>query len=212
MARSSHFEPDTVAPAQVDRDVARHDKQEVTARPASHGESDVHYGRRFAETEAILKARAEERAAAGEHEPAEAPDMHLGSTEGQVTPSPGPPATGAVASEAGMPGMAHKSASREGRGRQRRRGASSAPRSESPPLGAMPSEELPPGAEQALAETPAELLGAYRDQVTRSVRGLGDAARQLRAAAREVLGLPFEALRVGVRIGRSFLGRSPRRA
>ena len=43
----------------------------------------------------------------------------------------------------------------------------------------MPSEELPPTAEQTLAETPAELIGAFRDQVTRSVRGVGEAARQL---------------------------------
>ena len=213
MARSYRFEPETVAPADIDRDLARRDKQEVTARPASHGETDIHYGKRFAETEAILKARAEERAAADleKKEAAKAPDMHLGSTEEQVTPSPGPPATGAVASEAGMPGMAREAGS-GGKRRQRRRAVPSASTKEAPPLGAMPSEELPPTAEQALAETPAELLGAFRDQVVRSVRGVAEAAGQLRAASREVMGLPLEALRVVVRVGRSWLGRSPRRA
>lgn len=166
------------------------DNQKMTARPASHGETDIHYGKRFAETEAILKARAEERAAAEEmeKEAVEAPDRHLGSTEEQVTVSPGPPSSGAVASEVGIPAMA----------RER--------------LGAMPAEELPPAAEQVLAETPAELLGAFRDQVTRSLRGVGDAARQLRSASGEVAGLPLEGLRVVVRVGRSWLGRSPRRA
>jgi hypothetical protein len=76
----------------------------------------------------------------------------------------------------------------------------------------MPSEELPPTAEQALAETPGELVGAFRDQVTRSVRGVGEAARQLRTASREVAGLPVEALRLVIRVGRVWLGRSPHRA
>jgi hypothetical protein len=205
MARSYSFEPETVGP-DTDRDSARRDKQEMTARPASQGETDIHYGKRFAETEAILKARAEERAAAeeSEKEAAGSPDMHLGSTEEQVTVSPGPPSSGAVASEVGMPGMA-----REGRRSKKR---SARRRREGPPLGAMPAEELPPAAEQALAETPAELLGAFRDQVTRSLRGVGEAARQLRSAGGEVAGLPLEALRVVVRVGRSWLGRSPRRA
>jgi hypothetical protein len=210
MPRSYRFEPDTVGTTDIDRDLARRDKQEVAGQAAAgQGETDIHYGKRFAETEAILKARAEERAAAEEEKPtpAEAPDMHLGSTEEQVTPTPAPPVTGAVASEAGMPGMAREA--RGDRRRQRRRGAE---RDESPPLGAMPAEELPPTAEQVLAETPAELLGAYLDQVIRSVRGMGEAARQLRAASREVAGLPLEALRVVVRMGRSWLERSPRRA
>lgn len=47
-------------------------------------------------------------------------------------------------------------------------------RDETPPLGSMPAEELPPAAEQVLAETP-------------------------------------EALRVAIRVGRSWLVRSPRR-
>jgi hypothetical protein len=76
----------------------------------------------------------------------------------------------------------------------------------------MSTEEVPPTAEQALAETPVELLVAFVDQVTRSVRGVGEAARQLGSAGREVAGLPFEALRLAVRVGRSWLGRSPRRA
>lgn len=212
MARSYRFEPETVAPADIDRDLARRGKQEVSAPTTSQGETDIHYGKRFAETEAILKARAEERAAADleRQEAAEAPDMHLGSTEEQVTPSPGPPATGAVASEAGMPGLENGSGA--GKRRRRRGDARSGRRDETPPLGAMSAEELPPTAEQALADTPAELLGAYFDQVIRSVRGVGEAARQLGTAGREVVGLPVEALRVAVRIGRSWLGRSPRRA
>ncbi|HET9156417.1 MAG TPA: hypothetical protein VFN91_07095 [Myxococcaceae bacterium] len=212
MARSSHFEPETVAPSDIDRDLARRDKQELSARPASHGETDIHYGKRFAETEAILKARTEERAAADleQREASEAPDMHLGSTEDQMTPSAGPPATGAVASEAGMPGL--ENGSRGDRRRHRRRHGSAARRDETPPLGATSAEELPLAAEQTLAETPAELLGAYVDQVLRSVRGVGEAARQLGSAGREVVGLPLEALRVAVRVGRSWLGRSPRRA
>ena len=213
MARSYSFEPENVGPADTDRDSARRDKQELTARPAQ-GDTDIHYGKRFAETEAILKARAAERAAADEEakEAAEAPDMHLGSTEEQVTASPGPPASGAVASEVGMPGMAREGRPRGGRRRQRRAAKQPAEHRERPPLGAMSAEELPPAAEQALAETPAELLGAFRDQVTRSLRGVGEAARQLRTAGGEVAGLPLEAFRVVVRVGRSWLGRSPRRA
>jgi hypothetical protein len=204
MARSYSFEPETVG-HDTDRDSARRDKQEMTARPASQGETDIHYGKRFAETEAILKARAEERAAAEElqAEAAEAPDMHLGSTEEQVTVSSGPPSSGAVASEVGIPGMA-----REGRRSKKR----STRRQDGPPLGAMPAEELPPAAEQVLAETPAELLGAFRDEVSRALRGVGEAARQVRSAGGEVAGLPLEALRVVIRMGRSWLGRSPRRA
>jgi hypothetical protein len=216
MARSYSFEPESVGPADTDRDSARRDKQEVTARPASQGETDIHYGKRFAETEAILKARAEERAAAEEEarEAAQTPDLHLGSTEEQVTASPGPPASGAIASEVGMPAMAREARPRGGKRRQRQRRADkrSAEHRDSPPLGAMPEEELPLAAEQVLAETPAELLGAFRDQVTRSLRGVGDAARQLRSAGAEVAGLPVEALRVVVRVGRSWLGGSPRRA
>ena len=121
MARSFSFEPESVGPADTDRDSARRDKQEVSARPASQGETDIHYGKRFAETEAILKARTEARAAAEEEarEAAGGPDMHLGSTEEQVTASAGPPASGAVASEVGMPGMAREARSR-GKRRQRR--------------------------------------------------------------------------------------------
>ncbi|HEY1333718.1 MAG TPA: hypothetical protein VGF31_05640 [Myxococcaceae bacterium] len=214
MARSYSFEPESVGPADTDRDSARRDKQEVTARPASQGETDIHYGKRFAETEAILKARAAERAAAEEEaqEAAEAPDMHLGSTEEQVTASPGPPSSGAVASEVGMPGMVREARPRAGKRRQRRGDRRSAVHRETPSLGSMPEEELPPAAEQVLAETPAELLGAFRDQVSRSLRGVGEAARQLRSAGGEVAGLPLEALRVVIRVGRSWLGRSPRRA
>jgi hypothetical protein len=213
MARSFSFEPETVGP-DTDRDSARRDKQELTARPASQGETDIHYGKRFAETEAILRARAEERAAAEEaqKEAAEAPDMHLGSTEEQVTVSPGPPSSGAVASEVGMPGMSRDAGPGGHKRRQRRSEKRAARRHDSPPLGAMPAEELPPAAEQVLAETPAELLGAFRDQVSRSLRGVGEAARQLRSAGGEVAGLPLEALRLVIRVGRSWLGRSPRRA
>jgi hypothetical protein len=213
MARSFSFEPETVGP-DTDRDSARRDKQELTARPASQGETDIHYGKRFAETEAILRARAEERAAAEEaqKEAAEAPDMHLGSTEEQVTVSPGPPSSGAVASEVGMPGMSRDAGAGGQKRRQRRSEKRPARRHDSPPLGAMPAEELPPAAEQVLAETPAELLGAFRDQVSRSLRGVGEAARQLRSAGGEVAGLPLEALRLVIRVGRSWLGRSPRRA
>ena len=84
MARTHSFEPETVAPADIDRDSARRDKQELTARPASQGETDIHYGKRFAETEAILKARAEERAAAEaeQQQAEEAPDLHLGIDRG----------------------------------------------------------------------------------------------------------------------------------
>jgi hypothetical protein len=136
--------------------------------------------------------------------------VHLGSTENQVSATPGPPATGAVASEVGMPGVSVDS--ERGKRRQRRRGGRSVESEETPPLGAMPSEELPPAAEQVLAETPADLLLAYYDQVIRSVRGLGEAAHQLGSAGREVAGLPLEALRVCLRVGRSVLARSPRRA
>ncbi|HZJ54393.1 MAG TPA: hypothetical protein VFD38_09680 [Myxococcaceae bacterium] len=212
MPRSSSFEPDTVGTTDIDPDLARRSKQEVAAQPvAPQGETDIHYGKKFAQTEAILKARVEERAAAEaeQHEAADTPDMHLGSTEEQVTATPAQPSSGAVASEVGMPGLAHDA--ERGKRRQRRRGGRSVEH-DAPPLGAMPGEELPPAAEQVLAETPAELIGAFRDQVIRSVRGVGEAAGQLRSATREVAGLPLEALRVALRVGRSWLDRSPRRA
>jgi len=210
MPRSHRFEHPPEAEADPDR--ARRDKQELAAQSSTgQGETDVHYGKRFAETEAILKARAEERAAAAEvHEESGGPDQHLGSTDSQVSPTPAQPSTGAVADETGMPGMAHDAHPRKPRDRPR--SARVARRDETPPLGSTPSEELPPSAEQVLAETPAELVGAFRDQVTRSVRSVGEAARQLRTAGREVAGLPVEALRLALRIGRSWLGRSPPRA
>lgn len=213
MARSDSFDHFTVPQGEADRDLARRDKQEVAEQAsAAQGHTDVHYGKKFAETEAILKARAEERAAARaeQEEAAEAPDMHLGSTEAQVTPSAGPPASGAVADEMGMPGMRRDGG--PGTRKARRKAKRSEERDETPPLGSMPSAELPPTAEQALAETPGELVGAFRDQVTRSVRGVGEAARQLRTASREVAGLPVEALRLVIRVGRVWLGRSPHRA
>src|SRR5215472_2729264 len=203
MPRSHRFEHSPETEANSER--ARRDKQELAAQPSTgQGETDVHYGKRFAETEAILKARAEERAAA-----ASAPDEHLGSTDAQVSPTPAQPSTGAVADETGMPGMARAGHPRKTR--DRRRSARPA-RDDTPPLGSMPSEEPTGGAEQVLAETPAELVGAFRDQVSRAVRAVGEAARQLRTAGREVAGLPVEALRLALRIGRSWLGRSPRRA
>jgi hypothetical protein len=215
MPRTDSFEPETLGHGEIDRDRARRSKQEV-ARQSAHaqGETDVHYGKKFAETEAILKARAEERAAhEAEDEAARAePDMHLGSTEEQVTPSPGPPSTGAVASEAGMPGMAREGEGRRSARRVRRKAERSTRGGEAPPLGAMPAEELPPTFEQTLAETPGELIDAFRDQVIRSVRGVGEAARQLGSAGREVAGLPVQALKLAIRVGRSWLGRSPRRA
>ena len=215
MPRTDSFEPETLGHGEIDRDRARRSKQEVAEQSArSQGETDVHYGKKFAETEAILKARAEERAAQEieEEEAREQPDMHLGSTEDQVTPSPGPPSTGAVASEAGMPGMARESGSRRSTRRVRRKVERSTRRGEPPPLGAMPAEELPPTFEQTLAETPGELIDAFRDQVARSVRGVAEAARQLGSAGKEVAGLPLEALKLAIRVGRSWLGRSPRRA
>ncbi len=197
MPRSDRFDHFTVPASDADRDLARRDKQEVAGQSAaSHGETDILYGKRFAQTEAILRARAEERSAAEaeQHAAPEAPDMHLGSTEKQVIPSSGPPSSGAVGSEAGMPRMQRATQ-----------------RDETPPLGSMPAEELPPAAEQVLAEPPGELIGAFRDQVGRSVRGVGEAARQLRAAGRELAGLAVEALRVAIRVGRSWLVHSPRR-
>jgi hypothetical protein len=215
MPRTDSFEPETLGHGEIDRDRARRSKQEVTQQSAhAQGDTDVHYGKRFAETEAILKARSEERAAleAEEAEAREAPDMHLGSTEEQVTPSSGPPSTGAVAGEAGMPGMAHEPGAHRGTRRVRRKAERTTRRGAPPPLGAMPAEELPPTFEQTLAETPGELIGAFRDHVVRSVRGVGEAARHLGSAGREVAGLPIEALRLVVRVGRSWLDRSPRRA
>jgi len=209
MPRSDGFDHDTVPGSDFDPELARRDKQQVARQAAPPtGDTEVHYGKKFAETEAILKARAEERAAAeaARHQT----DPHLGSTEEQVSATPGPPSSGAVANELGMPGVTRDAGT--GRGRGRRRGSRSARRDETPPLGAMPSEELPPAAEEVLAETPAELLGAFRDQVTRSVRGVGEAVRQLRVAGREVAGLPFQAVRLALRVGRSWLVRSPRRA
>src|SRR5262249_19089547 len=177
MAQRYTLEHETVPETDSNRDLARRDKQRIAEQSAaSQGETDIHYGKKFAETEAILKARAEERAAmASEPEAAGGgPDQHLGSTEEQGTPSPGPPSSGAVAAEgAGGRGMA-----RHGRGGRRRpggRAGRSTVSDRTPPLGAMLAEELPPTAEQVLAETPGELLGAFADQVTRSLRGVGEA-------------------------------------
>jgi len=215
MPRTDSFEPETLGHGEIDRDRARRSKQEIAQQSAhSQGETDVHYGKKFAETEAILKARAEERAAldAEAEEAREAPDGHLGGTEEQVTPSAGPPSTGAVASAAGLPAMAHEAGPRRSTRQVRRKAEHSTRRGAPPPLGAMPAEELPPTFEQTLAETPGELIDAFRDQVVRSVRGVGEAARQLGSAGREVAGLPIEALKLAVRVGRSWLGRSPPRA
>jgi hypothetical protein len=99
-----------------------------------------------------------------------------------------------------------------GKRRSRRRSIRATERDETPPLGATPAEELPASAEQVLAETPAEVIAAFRDQVTRSVRGVSEAAQELRTAGRELAGLPLEALRVAIRVGRAWIGRSPRRA
>ena len=123
MPRSYSFDQFTVPDSDADRDLARREKQEVAAQPdASQGETEIHYGKKFAETEAILKARAEERAAAEavRHEADQVPDLHLGSTEEQVTSTPPPPGTGALASEVGMPGMAR--GVERGKRRHRRRG------------------------------------------------------------------------------------------
>jgi hypothetical protein len=210
MPRSERFDHFTVPEAETDRNQARHDKQEVAGQAStrSKAETEVQYGKRFAETEAILRARAEERAAEGERRDGGS-DAHLGSTEFQVSPTPAHASSGAVADQVGMPGMRGGPSKTR---RNQRKAPRSAGRDPTPPLGAMPSEELPPAAEQALAETPGELLFAFADQVTRSVRGLGEAARQLRTAGREVAGLPLEALRVAIRMGRSWLDRSPGRA
>jgi len=206
MPRSHRFEHSPESEAAADR--ARRDKQDLAAQSSTgQAGTEVHYGKRFAETEAILKARAEERAA---HDESGAPDEHLGSTDAQVSPTPAQPSSGAVADETGMPGMTRAARSRKPR--DRRRSGPAFRRDDTPPLGSMPSEELPGGAEQVLAETPAELVGAFRDQVTRSIRAVGEAGRQLRTAGREVARLPVEALRLALRIGRSWLGRSPRRA
>ena len=76
MPRSYSFDHFTVPDSDADRDLARREKQEVAAQSdAPQGETDIHYGKKFAETEAILKARAEERAAAcraGPHGPSRA--------------------------------------------------------------------------------------------------------------------------------------------
>jgi hypothetical protein len=96
--------------------------------------------------------------------------------------------------------------------RPRRAAPRSAATDPSPPLGATPTEELPPATEQDLAQTPLELLAAFRDQAVRSVEGMGGAVRQVRTAGLEMARLPVEALRLLIRIGRIWLGGSPRRA
>ena len=215
MPRSDRFDHFTVPEADTDRDLARHDKQEVVRSSSPEGDPDVHYGKRFAETEAILRARSEERAArrasrAGDDAARDASsDAHLGSTDEQVSPTPAHPSSGAVADQVGMPALRRGAPLKR---RDRRRSARPRHRDETPPLGATPGEELPPAAEKVLAETPGELLAAFADQVGRSLLGVGDAARQLGTAGREVAGLPVEAVRIVLRMGRSWLGRSPRRA
>jgi hypothetical protein len=81
----------------TDRDRTRRDKQHLAQPVAGDPSSTIHYGRKFAETETKLHARARPH-------PAEAPtaaDGHLGSTDAQVSPTPAHPSSGAAASETG---------------------------------------------------------------------------------------------------------------
>src|SRR5215813_7181950 len=82
----------------TDRDRTRRDKHHL-AEPATPGSRQpLHYGRKFAETEAHLHARSHEH----ETSPSEAPaDDHLGSTDAQVSPTPAHASSGATASETG---------------------------------------------------------------------------------------------------------------
>jgi hypothetical protein len=167
MPRRSHSSPDR-SHSSPDEDLTRRDKQEVASQSASADvHSDVHYGRKFAETEAILRARTEERAAADEAELEEAPLS--------------PASPGALGAEAEP-----RRASRK------------------------PVAEAPATAEP-VTETVFELVGAFTDQATRSLRGAGEAVRQVGTAGRELAGLPLEALRLVLRVGRAWIAGSPRR-
>ena len=87
----------------TDRDRARRDRQHLAEPVAGGPNRPIHHGRKFAETEAKLHARAQAH-------PTEAPtgaDGHLGSTDAQVSPTPAHASSGAVASETGRgPGAA----------------------------------------------------------------------------------------------------------
>jgi hypothetical protein len=85
----------------IDRDRTRRDRQHLAETPARGSAESVHYGKKFAETEAHLRAR--------NHEPGTPPgipelqsDDHLGSTDAQVSPTPAQASSGAAASETGQ--------------------------------------------------------------------------------------------------------------
>lgn len=81
---------------------------------------------------------------------------------------------------------------------------------EHPPLGATAAEEVP-ATDPDLAETPLEQLEAFGDHAIRSFVALGKAGRQFGTAGREMAGLPVQALRLLIRIGRAWLGVAPGR-
>jgi hypothetical protein len=79
----------------TDRDRTRRDRQHL-AEPASRpGHEPVHYGKKFAETEAHLRAKTSDpRPPEGSRS-----DDHLGSTDAQVSHTPAQASSGATASE-----------------------------------------------------------------------------------------------------------------
>ena len=87
----------------TDRDRTRRDRQHLAEPPAGGSDRRIHYGRKFAQTEATLHARAQANPT-GESRDA---DRHLGSPDAQVSPTPAHASSGAAASETGRgPGPA----------------------------------------------------------------------------------------------------------
>jgi hypothetical protein len=85
-----------------DRDRTRRDKQHLAEPPVPGASGPLHHGKRFAETEARLRARTHGQGPAGR--PAVASDDHLGSTDAQVVPTPSHASSGARANETGRRG------------------------------------------------------------------------------------------------------------
>ena len=81
----------------IDRDRTRRDRQHLAEAAHEGPLGAVHHGKRFAETEARLRARSH----AAEPAPDGDADAHLGSTDAQVSPTPAQPSSGAAASETG---------------------------------------------------------------------------------------------------------------
>jgi hypothetical protein len=96
-----------------DRDRTRRDKQHLAAPPDHGAPEPLHHGKRFAETEARVRARTHAPGTGHSGSPEPASDDHLGSTDAQVSPTPSHASAGAAANETGRRGPAPVSQPRQ---------------------------------------------------------------------------------------------------